>query len=390
MPFSGLSTNRMFTPNLIGEDVSEIIRTLAPYEAPFLDWIGDPDGFATSTKHEFIEDFLRPRYIVASTAINSAVAVTAFQVSAIGGGTGIGEALTVGTILENESASPELMQVVSIVAGGNTIAVARNYDSVTVGSLAVGGQLFVRWPTAEEGHDHAGLHTARLGARRANTVGYFNIEIAATGTEMAVTNLGADSYENARAKVFREIPGLLESEVLRGVLNGANSLGTTTVTTGGRTMQGIRAQLTGVNSTVAANSFAANPHLYIGNVWQEAYKNGAGAQETWGIVAGYTFFRNISDMNDTKVQDSNVVERFKRVIREYTGPFGTATVFLSRALPATELLVVPRERLRVLPLQSRNFTYVEMGKTGDNTKGMVAGEYTLELYHQSAMARLRV
>jgi len=383
MAFSGLSTNKMFTPNLVGEDVSELIRTLAPYEAPFLDWLGDSGSFATSTKHEFVEDFLRPRYIINSTAISSATAATSFQVN------GLGEALTVGTILENESAAPELMQVTSIV-GPNSITVARNYDNTVIGSLAAGGQIYVRWPTAEEGHDHAGLHTARLGTRRANTVGYFSLEIAATGTEMAVTNLGGDSYEKSRAKVFRELPGVLESEVLRGVWNGANSLGTSTVTTGGRTMQGIRTQLTTINSAITGSSFTANPHLYIGNVWQEAYKNGAGSDETWGIVAGYQFFRDISNMNDTKVQDSNEKEKFKRVIREYQGPFGLATVFLSRALPSTELLIVPRERLAVIPLQSRNFTYQEMGKTGDNTKGMVVGEYTLELYHQAAMARLRV
>jgi hypothetical protein len=69
MSFSGLSTNKYFTPNLIGEDVSEVIRTLTPYEAPFLDWLGDPSGFATNTKHEFIEDFMRPRTIINSTAI---------------------------------------------------------------------------------------------------------------------------------------------------------------------------------------------------------------------------------------------------------------------------------------------------------------------------------
>lgn len=384
MAFSGLSTNRLFTPNLVGEDISELITTLAPYEAPFLDWLGDAPTFARSTKHEFIEDFLRPRYIIASTAIASAAAVTAFQVN------GLGESLTVGTILENESAAPELMQVVSIVAGGNSIAVARAYDGGTTGSLVAGGQLFVRWPTAEEGHDHAGLHTSRAGNRRANTVGYFNIEIAASGTELSVGALGNDTYENARAKVFREIPGLLESEVLRGVLNGTNSLGTTTVTTGGRTMQGIRTQLSSVNSTVAATSFAANPHLYIGNVWEQAYVNGAGTDETWAIVAGRTFFRNISDMNDTKVQDSNEREKFKRVIRQYEGPFGQTVVFLSRALPATELVVVPRERVKVLPLDGRNFAYSEMGRTGDNTKGMVVGEYTVEVHHPSAMARLRV
>lgn len=380
MPFTGLSTNKMFTPNLVGEDISEIMRTLAPFEAPFLEWLGDPDVFAGSTKHEYVQDFLRPRYIINSTAINSATAATGFQLN------GLGEALTVGTLLENESAAPEIMQVTSI-AGPNSVLVSRNYDGAGVGSLAVGQSIYVRWPAAEEGHEHSGAHTARLGERVANTVGYFNVEIAVTGTQRVVNQYGGDTYENARAKVFREIPGILESEVIRGVLNSANSLGTSTAT---RTMKGIRGHLTSINSTVAAASFSANPHLYLGNLWEQVYQAGAGTDETWGIVAGRTFFRDISNMNDTKVQDSNEREKFKRVIREYQGPFGLSTVFLSRALPATELLLVPRERVKVLPLQSRNFAYEEMGKSGDNTKGMVVGEYTTEVHHGSAMARLRV
>jgi hypothetical protein len=31
-----------------------------------------------------------------------------------------------------------------------------------------------------------------------------------------------------------------------------------------------------------------------------------------------------------------------------------------------------------------------MGKTGDNVKGLVVGEYTVETHHAGAMARLRV
>lgn len=380
MAFSGLSSNKLFTPNLVGEDISEIIRTLAPYEAPFLDWLGDPDIFARSTKHEYVEDFLRPRYIINSGAVASDTASTAFRVN------GLGEALTVGTLLENESAAPEIMQVISIV-GANSIVVSRNYDGSGVGSLAAGQSIFVRWPAAEEGHEHSGAHTARLGNRKANTVGYFSVEIATTGTQMAINQYGADTYDQARAKVFREIPGLLESEVLRGVLNATNSLGTTTAT---RTMKGIRSEITAISSTVAASSFSASPHTYIGNIWEQVYQAGASSSEDWGIVCGRTFFRDISNMNDTKVQDSNRTELFKRVVREYEGPFGQALIFLSRALPATELLLVPRQRIKVLPLDGRSFTYQEMGKTGDNTKGLVVGEYTVETHHSSAMARLRV
>jgi len=380
MAFSGLSSNKLFTNNTVGEDLSEVIRTLAPYEAPFLDWLGDPDTFALSTKHEFVEDFLRPRYIVASTVVNSLDTITAFRIQANG------EALTVGTLLENESAAPEVMQVASIL-GPYSIVCNRNYDGAGVGSLAPGGSLFVRWPAAEEGHEHSGAHTARLGNRKANTVGYFSVEIATTGTQLAINTYGGDSYDQARAKVFREIPGLLESEVIRGALNASNSLGTSTAT---RTMKGIRKDVTAISSTVVATSFAANPHLYIGDVWEQVYQAGASTTETWGIIAGRTFFRDISNMNDTKVQDSNRTEMFKRVVREYQGPFGMATVFLSRALASTELLLVPRERIKVVPLQGRNFTYVEMGRSGDNVKGMVVGEYTVEVHHPGAMARLRV
>jgi len=387
MAFSGLSSNKLFTPNLVGEDISDVIRTLAPYEAPFLDWLGDADVFAGSTKHEYIEDFMRPRYIINSTAIASDTAATLFRVN------GLGEALTVGTLLENESAAPELMQVTSIV-GANTIGVSRVYDgAAAAGSLAAGGSLFVRWPAAEEGHEHSGAHTARLGNRKSNTVGYFSVEIATTGTQIALNQLGGDSYERARAKVFGEIPGLLESEVLRGVWNSTNSLGTSTAT---RTMRGLRLEIsspsTGVpiNSTVAASSFAASPHTYIGNLWESVFQAGASSSEDWGIVAGRTFFRDISNMNDTKVQDSNRTELFKRVVREYEGPFGMATVFLSRALPATELLLVPKQRVKVVALNGRSFAYQEMGRTGDNTKGMVVGEYTVEAHHAAAMGRLRV
>lgn len=379
MAFSGISTNRLFTPNLIGEDISSIIATLAPVEAPFLDWLGDGGTFAISTKHEYVMDYLRPHYLIASTAIASATANTAFQVN------GLGQAVSVGTLLENESANPEIMQVVSIV-GANSIVVSRNYDGAATGSLVAGGQLYVRGPAGLEGQEHSGEHTARPGTRTANTVGLFNIPIAVSGTQAAIgrNTLGMESFESSRAKLFKQAPSDLEKEVLRGVLNTTNSLGTTSAT---RTMKGVRSHLTAVNSTIAASSFSANPHKYIGDVWQSAFNNGASADEEWGIVAGYTWYRDISNLNDTKVYDSTMDENFKRVITMYQGPMGRARVFPSRVLPASELIIVPRQRVRVVPLTGRNFTYEELGRSGDNTKGQVIGEYTVEVHHPDAMAR---
>lgn len=383
MAFTGLSTNELFAASEMQEDISRIIATLAPKETPFLNWLGDADVFAQSTKHEFFEDFMLPNYIVASTAINSATAATGIQVN------GLGLALTVGTILENESAAPELMQVSSVV-GANSVLVNRNYGGGGVGSLAAGGQLYVRAMAGLEGQDHDGSAVRRLGNRRANTVGMFYIPVGVSGTDSRIqgSTLGRDTYPDQIRKALIDGMHQLEKEVLRGVLNSSNSLGTTAQT---RTMQGLRTQLTTINSTLTAASFAANPHLYIGNVWQEIFNQGGSPDtETWAIVAGSTFFRNISDLNDTKVEDSNEKEVFKRVIREYVGPLGKASVILSRVLPATELLLVPRERVKAVPLQGSSFFYEDLGKTGDNTKGQIVGEYTLEAHHTNAMARLRV
>lgn len=380
MAFSGLSTNDLFTASLVQEDVSRLIATLSPKETPFLNWLGDGDVFATSTKHEWIQDYMLPNYIVASTAINSATTATAVQVN------GLGEALTVGTILENETQT-EVMQVSSIV-GANSIVVTRAYGGGAVGSLAAGGQLYVRGMAGIEGADHDGRHTRRLGDRKANTVGLFQMPVAASGTDLAINVYGNDAYDNAVAKGVVDMMHQLEKEVVRGVLNSTNSLGSSAQT---RTMQGLRSYLTTINSTVTASSFAANPHLYIGNVWEQIYAQGGSPDtENWAIVAGPTFFRDISNLNDTKVEDSNQSELFKRVIRTYEGPLGRATVILSRVLTGAELLLVPRERVKVVPLQGRSFNYTEMGVSGDNKKGLLTGEYTIEVHHPNAMARLRV
>jgi len=379
MPFTGLSTNDLFTASLVQEDVSRLIATLSPKETPFLNWLGDSSVFAVSTKHEWVQDYMLPNFITASTAINSATAATGIQVN------GLGEALTVGTILENETQT-EVMQVSSIV-GANSIVVTRAYGGGAVGSLAAGGQLYVREMAGIEGADHDGRHTRRLGDRKANTVGLFEMPVAASGTELAINLYGNDSYDQAVAKGVVDMMHQLEKSVVRGVLNSTNSLGSASQT---RTMQGLRSWLTTVNSTVTASSFSANPHLYIGNVWQNIYEQGGSPDtENWAIVAGPTYFRDISNLNDTKVEDSNQSELFKRVIRTYTGPLGTATVILSRVLSGTELLLVPRERVKVVPLQGRSFSYDEMGKTGDNKKGLLTGEYTIEVHHPNAMARIK-
>lgn len=383
MAFTGLSSNERFTASQIQEDVAAAVAALSPKETAFLDFLGDSSVFATNTKHEYWQDYLAPNRIIASTAVNSTTASTSFQIN------GFGNVLTVGTLLENESVAPEVVQVTAII-GPNSITVSRNYGGGGVGSLVAGGEFYVRGYAGSEGLDHGGSSVRRLGTRLSNTVGLFRAEVAMSETDMALELYGNDGFGSTTAKALKQMLWGLENEVVRGVLNSTNSLGTT-VSGGGetRTMKGLRGYITTINSTVPASSFSTNPHLYIGNVWQNVYDQGGSATDEWAIIAGGTYFRDISNLNDTKVQDSNAVELFKRRIRVYEGPFGSAPVFLGRALSNTELMLVPRNRINVAPLQGRSFKVTPMAKTGDNEKVLLTGEYTVEVHHENAMARIK-
>lgn len=382
MPFNGLSSNERYTANQVQEDVAAAVEALAIKNAMILDWIGTSDVFATATRHEYWQDYLPPNKIIASTAVNSATANTGIQIN------GFGLALQVGTLLGNEGGTPEVLQVVSI-PGANSVLVSRNYGGEGVGSLAAGGELYVRGYAGTEGQDHSGSSVRRLGTRLANTVGLFRAEVAVSGTDIALDLYGNDSYASTQAKALQTVLYSLENEVVRGVLNSTNSLGTFTGSGGEtRTMKGLRSFISTINSTVVASSFQANPHLYLGNVWAQVYDQGGAETDEWGIIAGANHFRAISDMNDTKVQDSNEREVFKRRIRTYTGPFGSAPVMLSRALGSNEVLLVPRNRIKIVPLQGRSFNITQMAVDGDNRKSLITGEYTMEVHHENAMARI--
>jgi hypothetical protein len=378
MPFTGLSTHDMFAAGpLNGEDVARQIALLAADETPLLDWLGDSDRFALDVKHDFLEEELRPNYLTTSTALNSAT--TGATVA------DFGDLLTVGQVLEYEPGG--VIQITSIV-GPSSICFSQNWQGGghIPNSIAPGAELFVRGSFALEGADHPGTDVTRRRRRKTTYLGLFHLPVAISGSQDTSVPLGdaGDEFEHQTTLRIREALRDLEKEVIRGVaiasIGGDSNY---------RSFVGLRSAVGSINSQVLAASFAAATHTYLGDVWEQAFKNGAAETETWGIVAGRTAFRAISNLNDTKVQDSNQSESFKRVIRNYAGPFGSCTVFLSRWMPVSGALLFPRERVKIVPKQARSFHVQEMGKTGDNRKRLVVGEYGLEIHHAQAMAQIR-
>ena len=128
MAFTGISVNERNTASGVRESISNFIATLSPKETPLLDWLGDPPESAAHIKHEYMEDFMPPNTILTSTAINSASSATPISFAI----NGLGLALNIGQLLNNDSAAPETYQVQSII-GANSITVTRAYNGSAVG-----------------------------------------------------------------------------------------------------------------------------------------------------------------------------------------------------------------------------------------------------------------
>lgn len=364
---------------LVGEDVSDLVALLAPTETPFLNLLSAA-GPATSTWHQWTEELIGPSTIIASAAVNSATAATGILINATG------TYLQAGMLLQLESGAPgvgnEVVQITSAV-GANSILVARNKGGV-VSSLAAGGTITVLGTAALEGDDVL-VDVTRKTTRGANATQIFKKDIIISGTDMAMSyapNAG-DMFNHQAGLRLRENLRDLEKTIFRGVL--ISSVGTSAIT---RTMQGLESKLTGINSTIVAASFTANPVLYINDVWQRCWD--AGARDIDVLVAGATWKRDISGTNASVLSVEQADTTVQRKVEYFQGDFGAARVVLSPWIHPSSFFLVSSGRVRPVPLQGRSFQIERTAKVGDAVKGMVVGEYTVEIHQAQAMAQAHI
>lgn len=360
---------------LIGEDVSGLITLIGPSETPFLSLLSDPGAPGTSYYHQWTEELLGPDTLICSTAVNSATAATGITIN------GLGLQLQAGMLVQLESGTPGLNEVAQItsVPGANSILIARGKGAYT-SSLAVGGTITVLGTAALEGDD-VGTDVTRKPTRGSNVMQIFKKDVIISGSDQAVTYAPAQigGFNHQAAMRTAECIRDLEKTIIRGVI--VNSLGTSAVT---RTMAGLEARLTAINSQITASSFTADPVLYVHDLWQQAWN--AGARDIDVILCGATWKRAISGTNKAVLAVQQGDGSVQRRVEMWDGDFGSARVVLSPWMPASGVMLVATNRIRPVPLTGRSFAFQKTAKTGDSEKGMVVGEYTVEIHQPQAMA----
>lgn len=195
-----------------------------------------------------------------------------------------------------------------------------------------------------------------------------------------MTQLGGvnDEFTYQQQQRIREALRDLEKATILGILSG-NTIGSATAR---RTLKGLRSFL----ATNAQSVGATLTESWLGNSIKAAWDQGGTDVDV--ILAGVNYKRIIDSFNASRKLIANEDSKFSQLVSEYESTFGVMRVVLSRWMPANEALILSSQRVKVLPLNGRSFQFKDVASQGDSKKGMVIGEYTLEVRNEEGMARI--
>lgn len=365
MSFSGLAVYNSNVFNEIAVDVSDMISQISPFETPLLDKLTPAPREAMNILHEWLEDTLSPNTLLASTAASTSG--TAFGVANA-------QRYQVGAVFKDNNTG-EFVQVTSVTA--NTLVVSRAFAGTTAGILAAGDTLFFVSDAALEGAD-VSVDTSIARSRVTNYCQIFKKDIIVSGTMNAVRTFGdaGQEYNYQLGQRMKEMLRDLEKAVIQGKLSG-NSIGSAS---NYRTMKGLWDFLSTNSTSVATLSTSV-----LDDVIQNAWSNGGNPNL---IVADATWKRTIDGFNSNRAALQNGdMNTFENLLTVYESTFGAFPVILGRWMPTKSVMVINTHNVHVTPLQGRTFQHIRVAPTGDAEKGMVLGEYTLEVKNADGMAK---
>ena len=362
MPFNGLAVYDNFEG--IGEDVSDLVAFLAPFETPLLDVLGTADQPATNVKHEWLEDTLNPT--TDSLSGDALAADTTLDVAHA-------SYFRIGDVIQ---VSDEVILVNTIV-DEDTIGVTRGYGGTTPADHTTGDPVTIISNAALEGEETDEDRTTKQ-VRKQNYCQIMKVGVKLSGTAQAVGWLTTgDKLADAKVMRLRELLRDLEKTILLGRTDVA-TIGSDTAR---RSMAGIVCSL--ATNVVSCGTLTESA---LGNLLHSCYNQGS--REVDLIVAPPKQKRIISSWNSSRIHVTNEANAYRNVVEVYESDFGAQRVIMNRWLPDDMVLVLDSNRLKVVPLRGRSFQYEDLAKGGDYARGQVVGEYTLELRNENAHGML--
>lgn len=358
----------IYTNDIIGKKQSVVdeILLLNPHQTPTLAMLGGFGEAITQIEHQWYEDEM---FASESTVVGAKLAVDTSIV-----------------VLDAEAFRPaqivkvaeEMIRVDSVNTATKTLTVTRGFAGTTPAAIADGARIEVLFVEGAEGADaRASRYKPRK--RKSNITQIFDDAIRISGTAEAITQYGITNlYEYEKQKVQLMLALQLEKAVINGVQyeNGDN-----------RFMRGMRSFIE-TNVLPAAGANVSDEHLL--DLAQAVYNVG-GFKEggTYKYIAPAKQKLKISNFNSDKIRVEQSTDSHGRVINWIVNDFGRFEVVLNDNLNNDEIFFADASRMKIRPMQGRDFFHTYLGVKGDYTEGMIVGEYTFELKQEKAHARIK-
>lgn len=272
----------------------------------------------------------------------------------------------------------ELVKVTNI--SGNTLTVTRAQHGTTAGNnYAVGEEIFYVNDNIEEGADMVGA-TYKPGANYENVTQIVREEIVVSGTAQAIqvpSGSGVDAYSLEQVRKMDRTVGKIEKAIISGT----------------KFEDGNRRGMAGIKSFLAKGQVidASNQEItqdFFGNLLKKIHAVGA------DLTGSYAFYvpggqkMKISKLLKDYIKADSSENTLGAVATNIATDFGTFPVVISNNLRGNEILFINHDDITLRPLADRLLQHQYLGITGDNTKGFIVSELTLEVRNIHTMGMI--
>ena len=226
-------------------------------------------------------------------------------------------------------------------------------------------------------------------SRRTNVTQIVTQTFRVSDTERNVNVAGmSDPFSYQRDKAMRTWKNRFEFALIRSSL-GSGASGSA------QTMAGIEATVT---SHFTAHASGMSLSEAVVNEMQREVAADVGSSDVFDMIMTTLQLRqkvSTFTAGNTRYVDASD-KKLHRAVMVYEGDFGPMRIFghkdvsVSAATttnPGPRVLGLNESKWKVAYLTGRKPKYVELSKTGDNTKGMIVGEATLEYLAERANAQ---
>lgn len=353
-------------------DMSDTLSSLKPDDVPILNIVGRDslkDGAARSTKHEWLEDALRP--LDGAVANDSSLAnvtdpVTFNVVS------GQGVYLLANDILKVES---ELLRVTAVST--DQITVARGFGGSTAASHAAS--------TAWSIVGRVDVQDAAVPTPRTTTVAglfnytqIYNASVVVTTTAQSIKRY---TKEDLMATAVRDEIRSAWLTWERALIHGRKVAPSSGVSSA---MDGFLVRIT---TNTYAKAGAALTEAFLNTALRDTWSAGAGG-EMVAFVGAYQKERINALLDQMRMTSRTETTAGVRVNR-YESDYGALRFVLSRNMPTDTVLIIDPDRVGFGPLRGHSLRAVQIPRdTVSKDVVQIWGQYTSELRNETAHAKI--